>query len=152
MFRHKQPDEAKIRLFFCMVMIIAFWCDLSVHFLWQSRNSVYMEIKTHSIVLEAEFKYKTCLSHGTYSRAPCVAPWCVAACCTGLFRARTRWSRSTSPSRKRALLKTDIPLSCKHTRPWRGQLGPVRIQHQNRTTFPCSLEKKEKKKNAFIQL
>lgn len=110
--------------------------------------------KPHSIVPEAEFKYKTCLSDGTYSRAPCVAPWCVAARCTGLFRARTRWSRSTSPSHKRAPLKMDIPPSCKHTRPWRGQLGPVRIQHQNRTTFPCSLEKKggggkKKKKQLF---
>lgn len=86
------------------------------------------------------------VNDGTYSRAPCVAPWCVAVRCIGPFLARTHWSRWMNPIHKQVPLKMDIPLSYKRTRPWRARLGPVRIQHQNHTTSPCSLEKRGGKK------
>lgn len=89
------------------------------------------------------------LKDGTYSRDLYVAPWCVAVRCIGLFLARTHWSRSMNPIHKQVQLKMDIPLSYKRTRPWRGRLGPVRTQHQNHTTSPCSLEKGGKKNQLF---
>lgn len=81
----------------------------------------------------------------TYSRVPCVAPWCVAACCTGLSPARTHWNRWTNPNRTQGPPKTDSPPSCKRTLPWPGQLDHAHTQRRSRTTSPGSLPKKETK-------
>lgn len=97
------------------------------------------------------------LADGTYSRVPCAAPWCVAVCCIGLSPAHTRWSRWMNLSRIQAPPRMDIPVSCKHTLPWPGQLGHAHIQRQNHTAFPYSLQYRKRKRrhigiNIWFQL
>lgn len=97
----------------------------------------------------------SCLQEGladrlmvTYSRLPCLAPWCVAVRCTGLSPARIHWCRWTNLSRTQAPQRTGSPPSCKHTHPWTGHLGCARKRRQSHTASLCSLPERTTKRRS----